>query len=78
MTGFASSNEAIEQKQMTIEEMKINADMKRLDYKSLGWNLRNAIPRLPCFYCCYKYVEIVATENKSDCQKPLAAYFHGY
>jgi hypothetical protein len=31
MTGFASSNEAIEQKQMTIEEMKINADMKRLD-----------------------------------------------
>jgi hypothetical protein len=27
MTGFASSNEAIEQKQMTIEEMKINADM---------------------------------------------------
>ena len=31
MTGFASSNEAIEQRQMTIEEMKINADMKRLD-----------------------------------------------
>lgn len=31
MTGFASSNEAIEQKQMTIEEIKINADMKRLD-----------------------------------------------
>jgi hypothetical protein len=47
MTGFASSNEAIEQK-------------------------------LPCFYCCYKYVEVVATENNSDCQKPLAAYFHGY
>jgi hypothetical protein len=29
MTGFASSNEAIKQKQMSIEEMKINADMKR-------------------------------------------------
>jgi hypothetical protein len=31
MTGFASSNEAIEQKQMTIEEIKINGDMTRLD-----------------------------------------------
>ena len=31
MTGFTSSTEAIEQKQMSIEEMKINADMKRLD-----------------------------------------------
>jgi hypothetical protein len=31
MTGFASSNEAIEQKQMSFEEMKINLDMKRLD-----------------------------------------------
>ena len=42
MTGFASSNEAIEQKQITIEEMKINADMKRLNLEGLGWNLRNA------------------------------------
>ena len=31
MTGFASSNEAIKQKQMSIEEMKINVDMKRFD-----------------------------------------------
>jgi hypothetical protein len=31
MTGFASSNEAIKQKQMSIEEIKLNADMKRLD-----------------------------------------------
>jgi hypothetical protein len=31
MTGFASSNEAIKQKQMAIEEIKLNADMKRLD-----------------------------------------------
>jgi hypothetical protein len=31
MTGFASSNEALKQKQMSIEEIKLNADMKRLD-----------------------------------------------
>jgi hypothetical protein len=30
MTGFASSNEAIEQRQMTIEEIKINARFRKV------------------------------------------------